>query len=46
MNGLTNQNNMKAIKKYLKNIDSVDIVIVFAFCLYTTILLYTLIEWI
>ena len=46
MNGLTNQNNMKAIKKYLKNIDSVDIVMIFAICLYTTILLFTMTKWI
>ena len=41
-----NQNNMKAIKNYLKKIDSVDIVMIFAICLYTSILLYTLTEWI
>jgi len=37
---------MKAIKNYLKKIDSVDIVMIFAICLYTSILLYTLAEWI
>jgi hypothetical protein len=46
MNGQMNQNNMKAIKRYLKQIDSVDILAIFAICLYTTILLFTITEWI
>ena len=36
---------MKAIKNYLKKIDSVDIVIIFAICLYTTILVNIIIQW-
>jgi len=37
---------MNAIKRYLKKVDSVDIVIVFAIILYSSILMITLIKWI
>jgi len=45
MNGQMNQNNMKAIKNYLKKIDSVDILCLFAICLYTTIIVMQIIKW-
>jgi len=46
MNGLMNQNNMKAIKRYLKKIDSVEVLAIFAICLYTTILVSMIFQWI
>jgi hypothetical protein len=36
---------MKAIQNYLKKIDSVDIVMILAICLYTTIIVMQLIKW-
>ena len=40
-----NQNNMKAIKNYLKKIDSIDIVLWFALSLYGTFLINTILKW-
>jgi hypothetical protein len=37
---------MKEIKRYVKNIESIDIVMIFAICLYTTMLVFTITKWI
>ena len=36
---------MKKIKKYLKNIQSIEIVLWFAFALYSFMLISTIIKW-
>jgi len=45
MNRQMNQSNMKRIKKYLKNVQSIDIVLWFAITLYSFMLIGTIIKW-
>jgi len=37
---------MKAIKRYLEKVDSVNFLAIFAICLYTTILISMIFQWI